>query len=586
MDEGVIDMSEMIRFSIDGTEVEVTQGTTVLEAARQEGMRIPTLCYLKDVNSSSGCRLCLVEVGPKLIASCSLKAEPNMRVLTNTQKVREARRTVLELLLSNHKEECTICVRGGTCELQDLANELNVRKRRFNGKRVTAKLDDLSPSIVRDPEKCILCGRCVAMCSQVQTVSAIGLYKRGFETMVGPAFGKSLADSVCVNCGQCIVACPVGALSERENIDDVWNAIADPTKVVVAQTAPSIRVALGEEFGRPIGSRVTGKMVAALKLIGFDKVFDTDFGADLTIMEEGTELLNRLTSREHLPLMTSCCPGWVKFVEHNFPDLLGNLSTCKSPHQMEGALIKTYFAKKMGIRPEQIVVVSIMPCVAKKFERGREGMSRAGLDDVDYVLTTRELARMIKESGVDFLNLQDQEFDNPFGEGSGAGVIFGATGGVAEAALRTVFELVAGTELETVEYTSVRGGDGIKETTVVLPDGTTIRTAVIHGLGNARKVMDMVRQGEKSYEFIEVMACPGGCVTGGGQPIVNAQLRAEIDVKAARARSIYEEDRARPIRKSHKNPDIIRVYEEFLGHPNSHESHELLHTHYVKRCKF
>ncbi|MCX7884476.1 MAG: [FeFe] hydrogenase, group A, partial [Caloramator sp.] len=391
---------------------------------------------------------------------------------------------------------------------------------------------------------------------------------------------------VCVNCGQCIVACPVGALHEKENIKDVWKALNDKEKYVVVQTAPAVRVAIGEEFGLPMGSRVTGKMAAALRKLGFDKVFDTDFAADLTIMEEGTELLKRLETGKNLPLMTSCCPGWVKFVEHQYPDMINNLSTCKSPHQMEGALIKSYFAQKMGIDPKNIVVVSIMPCVAKKFEEQREELSCDGLSDVDYVLTTRELAQMIKESGIDFANIAEEEFDNPFGESTGAAVIFGATGGVAEAALRTIFELLSGKELETVDYTIVRGIEDIKEAVIELPDGRKINAAVAHGLSNARKVLEMVKSGEKHFDFIEVMACPGGCVNGGGQPIVNAKIREKVDVRLERAKGIYSEDKELPLRKSHKNPYIKKLYEEFLKEPNSEISHKYLHTHYVKRERF
>jgi len=577
---------KVVQFNIDGQDVQVAAGTTVLEAARQIGVNIPTLCYLKDVNQPSGCRMCLVEVGGKLLASCSLEAQANMQVQTNSSKVRDARRAVIELLLSNHQEECNYCSRGGNCELQTLASNMHVRERRFGVERSRSVVDNESWSIVRDSAKCIQCGRCVSTCNDIQTVGAITMYNRGFETVVGPVYGRSLADSVCINCGQCVMACPVGALRERESIDEVWGAIADPTQVVVVQTAPAVRVALGEEFGLPIGTRVTGKMAAALRRLGFDKVFDTDFGADLTIMEEGTELLHRLQNGEHLPLMTSCCPGWVKFVEHNFPDKLDNLSTCKSPHEMEGALIKTYIAKKMDVDPSRITVVSVMPCVGKKFEQRRPELSYEELSDVDHVLTTRELARMIKEAGIDFVNLQDEPFDNPFGTSTGAGVIFGATGGVAEAALRTVFELVAGKELETIEYTSVRGTQGIKEAAVELPNGQVIRTAVVNGLGNARKVMQMMEKGERSYEFIEVMACPGGCVTGGGQPIIDARTRELIDVKALRAKAVYDEDRDLPVRKSHKNPDIQLLYKEFLGEPNSHLAHELLHTHYAARSLF
>jgi NADH-quinone oxidoreductase subunit G/NADP-reducing hydrogenase subunit HndD len=577
---------EMVKITIDGILMEVPKGTTVLEAARQAGIEIPSLCYLKDVNHPASCRVCVVEVGPRLIASCALIAEEGMNIKTNTKKVRDARKTVVQLLLSNHKRECTTCVRSENCELQKLAKELNIRDVEFEGEVSKGEVDDSSTSVVRDPEKCILCGRCISTCGNVQTVHAIGWSQRGFNTRVSPSYEKPLSDTVCVNCGQCIMACPVGALHEKENINDVWKALADKDKYVVVQTAPAVRVALGEEFGLPMGSRVTGKMAAALRKLGFNNVFDTDFAADLTIMEEGTELLKRLENGGTLPLMTSCCPGWVKFVEHNYPDMLDNLSTCKSPHEMEGAVIKSYFAEKMGIDPSKIVVVSIMPCVAKKFENQRDELSNKGLQDVDIVLTTRELAQMIKEAGIDFNNLNDEEFDNPLGESTGAAVIFGATGGVAEAALRTIFEITANKELDQIDYSAVRGVEGVKEAVINLPDGRTVNAAVAHGLSNARKLLDMVQSGEKNYQFIEVMACPGGCVNGGGQPIVNAKDKEMVDVRVERAKAIYDEDKALPIRKSHKNPYIKKIYDEYLGEPNSHKSHELLHTHYVKRERY
>lgn len=577
---------EMVKLTIDDKEVDVPAGTTVLEAARQVGIEIPTLCYLKDVNNPASCRVCLVEVGPRLIASCSLVAENGMNIKTNTPKVLEARKTSVELLLSNHKRECTTCVRDQNCELQKLSKDLNIREIRYEGERTIEPKDESSYSIVRDTEKCILCGRCISTCGNIQTVHAIGWARRGFKTKVASPYEKPLGETVCTNCGQCIMACPVGALHEKENINDVWKALNDTERYVVVQTAPAVRVALGEEFGLPMGTRVTGKMAAALRKLGFDKVFDTDFAADLTIMEEGTELLSRLKSGENLPLMTSCCSGWVKFVEHYYPEMLDNLSTCKSPSEMEGALIKSYFAEKMGIDPKKITVVSIMPCVGKKFEGNRDELSVGGMQDVDIVLTTRELARMIKEAGIDFVNLKDEEFDNPFGESTGAGVIFGATGGVMEAALRTIFEITSGKELDNIDFTQVRGTGAIKEATVTLADGTKVSAAVAHGLGNARELLEKVKSGEKKYDFIEVMACPGGCVTGGGQPIVNAKEREFVDVKAERAKAIYDEDKSLPLRKSHKNPYIIKLYEDFLEEPNSHVSHKYLHTHYIKREKY
>ncbi|MDP4088523.1 MAG: NADH-dependent [FeFe] hydrogenase, group A6 [Bacillota bacterium] len=576
----------MVKFKIDDSELQVPAGTTVLEAARSIGIKIPSLCYLKGVNKCSACRICVVEVGPRLIASCTLEAEEGMEIKTNTPAVREARRLVVELLLSNHRRECTICGRNENCELQNYAKELNVRDIKYDGEKVSKPLDSSSASVVRDPEKCILCGRCISTCREVQTVNAIGYMSRGFDTSVAAPYDRPLGSTVCINCGQCIMACPVGALSEKNDVDNVWRALADKDKYVVVQTAPAVRVALGEEFGLPMGTRVTGEMAAALRKLGFKKVFDTDFAADLTIMEEGTELLRRLDKGENLPLMTSCCPGWVKFVEHFYPDMLDNLSTCKSPHEMEGALIKTYFADKMGIAPENIVVVSIMPCVAKKYERQREELGNRGLLDVDYVLTTRELAQMIKEAGIDFKGLRSEGFDNPLGDSTGAAVIFGATGGVAEAALRTIFELTGKEELDNIEFEAVRGTDGIKIAELELPDGRKVTAAVANGLSNARAVLKMVRDGERKIDFIEVMACPGGCVTGGGQPIVNAKDLEMINPRSVRAGAIYEEDRGMPVRKSHKNPYINQIYEEFLGEPNGHRSHELLHTHYVKREKF
>ncbi|WMJ80424.1 NADH-dependent [FeFe] hydrogenase, group A6 [Clostridium sp. MB40-C1] len=575
-----------VNLTIDGVKVEIDEGKTVLEAARNIGIDIPTLCFLKDINEISSCRVCLVEIGPKLLPSCTVKAEEGMVVRTNTPKVRSARKTVVQLLLSNHKRECTTCSRNGNCELRKLAEDLNIGDIEYEGDKTKSFVDISSHSLIRDPEKCILCERCISICSNIQTVGAINFSGRGFDTKVAPAYDKPLGESTCINCGQCVVGCPTGALTEKENIDQVWSELADSDKFVVVQTAPAIRVALGEEFGLPIGERVSGKMVAALRRIGFDKVFDTNFAADLTIMEEGTELLKRLETGKNLPLMTSCCPGWVKFVEHNFHDMIPNLSTCKSPHEMEGAIIKTYFSEKYNIDSHKIIVVSIMPCIGKKFENDRDELCSNGLKDVDYVLTTRELAKMIKQSSIDFINLKEEEFDNPFGVGTGAGAIFGATGGVAEAALRTIFEITSGKEIDNIEFNEVRGVEGIKEAKITLPNGKDISTAVINGLSNARKIMNMIKKSKKQYDFIEVMACPGGCVTGGGQPIVSSRIREKADVRDIRAKAIYEEDRNLPIRKSHKNPYVNQLYKDYLGEPNSHKAHEILHTTYVKRSMF
>ena len=574
---------EMVNIIIDGQSVTTPKNTTVLAGARQAGIEIPTLCFLKDINEVASCRVCVVELNSRLIASCTLMVEEGMNISTNTPMVREARKTVVELLLSNHKRECTTCIRSECCELQQLCKDLNIRDIRYEGEKSIGKVDLSSCSIVRDEEKCILCGRCLKTCSDVQSVDAINFSHRGFTTRVSALYEIPLGETSCINCGQCIMACPVGALYEKENIKDVWDVLADKSKYVVVQTAPAVRIALGEEFGLPIGTRVTGKMVAALRKLGFYQVFDTDFAADLTIMEEGTELLNRLNSGENLPLMTSCCPAWIKFVEHNYADMLQNLSTCKSPHEMEGALIKSYFSKQLGIDAEKIVVVSIMPCVAKKFEGQRPELGTPSMKDIDYVLTTREISKMIKEAGIDFPNLVDEDFDSPFGESTGAAVIFGATGGVTEAALRTVFEILSGDDNDLMEVHTVRGTSGIKEVSVGLPDGRTINAAIANGIKNAREVIEAVKSGEKHYDFIEIMACPGGCVTGGGQPIISSRQKEKIDAKSERAKSIYEEDSSKLIRKSHKNPYILKIYEDFLTKPGSELSHKLLHTHYTDR---
>ena len=574
---------EMVNITIDGQKIQVPSNYTVLEAARQANIDIPTLCYLKDVNEIGACRMCVVEIkgGRALQAACVYPVSEGLEVMTNTKKVRDARKVNLELILSNHNRTCLTCVRNQNCELQKLADDLGVTEIRYEGQNDTPAIDDLSKSIVRDNSKCVLCRRCVSTCKNVQTVGVIDATERGFNTAIGCAFEESLANVACTNCGQCITACPVGALYEKDSIKPVWDAIADPDKFVVVQTAPAVRAALGEEFGMEIGTPVTGKMVSALRLMGFDRVFDTNTGADITIMEEGTELLNRIKNGGKLPLITSCSPGWVKFCEHFYPDFLDNLSSAKSPQMMFGAVLKSYYAEKEGIDPKKMVVVSVMPCVAKKFEVDREEM----MEDVDYSITTRELARMIKQAGIQFAKLPDTNFDNPCGEASGAAVIFGATGGVMEAALRTVAEILNGKPLDNVDFTAVRGVEGIKEATIEA-GGMQLKAAIVSGLGNARKLLDKIRAGEAEYHFIEVMACPGGCVTGGGQPIRDAKLRMDIDLRSERAKALYAEDKNASFRKSHENPFVKELYANYLGEPCSHKAHDLLHTHYQKRDRF
>lgn len=580
-------MEELIQLTIDNVSVEVPAGTTVLEAAKKAGINIPTLCYLKDINQIGACRLCVVDTGARsLQAACVLPVTQGMVVKTNTPEIREARKINLELLLSNHDKRCLSCGRNQHCELQKLCLDLGVEDGdRFAGSMNKYAIDDLSPSIVRDNNKCVLCRRCVAACEKTQAVGVIGPVYRGFNTSIESPWGMPLADMACINCGQCIAACPTGALQEKDNTKDVWALLADPKKHVVVQPAPAVRAALGEEFGMPMGTLVTGKLAAALRRLGFDRVFDTDWAADLTIMEEGTELVDRMRNGGVLPMITSCSPGWIKFCEHYYSDFIPNLSTCKSPHEMEGAMIKSYYAERMGIDPKDIAVVSVMPCTAKKFEAQRPELSNGGLQDVDVVITTRELAKMIKEAGIDFVHLPDEDFDPLLGQSTGAGVIFGATGGVMEAALRTAYALVTGEELDQVDLKAVRGVEGVKEASIQVGD-TTVNVAVAHGTANAAKLLDKIRKGEKQYHFIEIMGCPGGCVTGGGQPIVSAQKRMECDPREVRAAALYQEDANKPLRKSHLNSEIKALYDEYLGAPNSHKAHQLLHTHYTARPKY
>lgn len=578
---------EMVNIKINNMPLSVPKGISILEAARMAGIEIPTLCYLKKINEIGACRICMVEVkgARSLVTACVYPVNEGMEIFTNTERVRKSRKMTLELILSTHDRKCLSCVRSGTCELQQLCKEFGVDDEgRFDGANPVHEYDDSAIHMIRDNGKCILCRRCVAAC-QAQHISVIGANARGFDTHIGSAFERPLDSVACVSCGQCIVNCPTGAIYEKDDTAKVLEAINDPEKFVVVHTAPSIRVTLGECFGMHIGTNVQGKMVAALRRLGFDKVFDTDFGADLTIVEEANEFLGRVQNGGVLPMITSCSPGWIKYCEHYYPDMLDHLSTCKSPQQMSGAIIKTWYAEKMGIDPKDIVVVGIMPCTAKKFETKRDDQAASGYPDVDYSLTTRELGRMIESAGIYFKHLPDEEFDNPLGDSTGAAVIFGATGGVMEAALRTSVEKLSGEELKSLDFTEVRGTDGIKEASYTV-NGMEVKVCVVSGLANANTIMEKVKNGTADYHFIEIMGCPGGCVNGGGQPIQHAVVRNFVDLRARRAAALYEADKDMPLRKSHESEAVKRLYAEFLGEPGSHKAHEVLHTSYVARPKY
>jgi NADH-quinone oxidoreductase subunit G len=579
------DSMAMINVTINNQNIAVEEGSTILEAAKKLDIKIPTLCHLdlhnlKMVNQVASCRICVVEVeGRKNLApACATPVFEGMKVITNTLRCIKARRTVLELLLSDHPKDCLICEKNTQCELQALAAELNVREIKYQGEMSTYPKDTSSKSIVRNMDKCILCRRCETMCNKVQTVNVLSAIDRGFRTVIAPSMNLPMHETTCTFCGQCVAVCPTAALTEVNNVPRVWDALTNDKKYVIVQTAPAVRVALGEEFGAEPGTLVTGKMAAALRQLGFNAVFDTDFAADLTIMEEASEFIHRLQHGGKLPILTSCCPAWVKFFEHQFPDMLDIPSTCKSPHEMFGVIAKTYYAEKMGLDPKNIYVVSVMPCLAKKYEAARPELTQNEAPDVDTVITTRELAQMLKEANIDLMTLDDEEFDNPLGESTGAAVIFGTTGGVIEAALRTAYEWLTNETLEKVEFNDLRGFEGIKEATVNI-NGTDIKIAVAHGLGNARKLLEDIRAGKAEYHAIEIMACPGGCIGGGGQPYHHG----DMEILRKRMEGIYKEDESKVIRKSHENPYIKKLYEEFLGEPYGEKAHELLHTHYTKR---
>lgn len=577
----------MVNIKINNKPYTVPKGSTILEAARLAGIEIPTLCYLKDINEIGACRLCMVEVkgARSLVTACVFPVNEGMEIFTNTEKVRNSRKMTLELILSTHDRKCLSCVRSGNCELQKLCKEFGVDDEgRFDGEVIKYNFDDSAAHMVRDNNKCILCRRCIAACDQ-QGISVIGANARGFDTHVSSAFDKDLADVSCISCGQCIVNCPTGAIVEKDDTAKVLEAINDPEKFVIVNTAPSIRATLGEAFGMHIGTNVEGKMVAALRRLGFDKVFDTDFAADLTIVEEANELIERVKNGGVLPMITSCSPGWIKYCEHYYPEQIPHLSSCKSPQQMFGAIMKTYYAEKLGMDPKNMVVVGVMPCTAKKFETKRDDQAASGYPDVDIAITTRELARMIESAGIFFKHLPDEKFDMPFGESTGASTIFGATGGVMEAALRTAVEKLTGETLENVDFTAVRGMEGVKEAEYDVA-GKKIKVAVASGTKNAKVLMDQVKAGTSEYLFIEIMGCPGGCINGGGQPIQHAVVRNFIDLKARRAEALYTADRNNAVRKSHENEAIKTLYTEYLGQPGSHKAHDILHTTYVARKKY